>query len=170
MDSDKLFIDNPWIISDTHLFHTNIIKYCNRPFNNIDEMNLTIINNWNSKISSNDNIVHLGDFALTTKSNFIELIKILNGNIFLMIGNHDRFSVSFYERNGISVIAKRDLVIQWENIYFSHRPVIVPENYYNIHGHIHEKESEYKNQINVSIEQMNYKPIKLFELIERRMK
>ena len=167
-DINKVLENNPWIISDTHFKHNNVISYCNRPFKSIEEMDWTIINNWNYVIGSNDLVIHLGDFALTNKGNFRELINILNGKITLFRGNHDRFSRNFYESCGINLISNEFVI--WENIYFSHRPIIVPENYYNIHGHIHEKRSQFENQINISVEQMNYKPIKLNELIERRIK
>ena len=41
-----------WIIADTHIGHTNIIKYCGRPYNSVSEMNDDIIKKWNSKIKT----------------------------------------------------------------------------------------------------------------------
>ena len=46
-----------YFISDTHFHYSNIVKYCNRPFKDIDEMNEAIINNWNSLITK-DGIFH----------------------------------------------------------------------------------------------------------------
>ena len=59
-DSSKQKI---FFTSDTHFWHVNIIKYCNRPFETIEEMNETIIEKWNSKISKDDIVFNLGDFA-----------------------------------------------------------------------------------------------------------
>ena len=52
-----------FITSDLHLDHTNIIKYCKRPFLDTEEMNQTLINNWNNTISKRDTVYFLGDLA-----------------------------------------------------------------------------------------------------------
>lgn len=50
--------------SDTHFNHTNIIRFCERPFERVDEMNEKLIDNWNSVVSPEDFVFHLGDFCL----------------------------------------------------------------------------------------------------------
>ena len=47
-----------FLIADTHFFHENVIKYCNRPFKSIEEMNQTMIKNWNEMVDDNDIIYH----------------------------------------------------------------------------------------------------------------
>ncbi len=78
-----------WFISDTHFYHANIIKYCNRPFNNVEEMNQILIDNWNENIKKNDIVYFLGDFSF--KPN--EVINRLNGNIIFLLGNHDKSNI-----------------------------------------------------------------------------
>ena len=85
-----------YFISDTHFYHSNIIKYCDRPFKDTNEMNETIINNWNSIVKNNDTIYHLGDFCLSTNDEIKSIFNKLNGNKILIRGNHDRKSVKFY--------------------------------------------------------------------------
>ena len=66
-----------WVTSDTHFNHANIIKYCNRPFSSVEEMNETIIANWNKVVSEDDMVYHLGDFALGDKSLIPDFIRSL---------------------------------------------------------------------------------------------
>ena len=54
---------NIWLIGDTHFYHENILKYENRSFSSVDEMNKALISNWNSKVKSRDKIIVLGDFC-----------------------------------------------------------------------------------------------------------
>ena len=62
-----------FIISDTHFGHTNVIKYCNRPFKDIEEMDKTLIKNWNETVSNKDVVIHLGDFAFCSKERAEEI-------------------------------------------------------------------------------------------------
>ena len=80
---------NIFFTSDTHFWHDNIIKFCNRPFNSIEEMNDTIIENWNKVVGKNDIVFHLGDFCFCGSDKFKDIIERLNGYIYLILGNHD---------------------------------------------------------------------------------
>lgn len=78
--------------ADTHFNHGNIIKYCNRPFESVDEMNREMIKRWNSKVGHNDVVYHLGDFCFCRKYGVDDIRYFyhqLNGKIHLIIGNHD---------------------------------------------------------------------------------
>ena len=151
-----------FIISDTHFHHKNIIKYANRPFRTIEEMDEEMIKRWNNKIGKDDLVIHLGDFALGNKEEIINLKKRLNGNILLLRGNHDHKAI----REAGFLIIKGNLEI--DNIIFSHNPLKrneVPKGFINVHGHVHDKESLIG--INVSVEKTNYEPIELEELRKR---
>ena len=76
-----------YFCSDQHLFHKNIIKYCNRPF---DHMNEEILRKWNEKITDEDTVYIVGDFALGRKEKAAEWLSQANGKKILIIGNHDR--------------------------------------------------------------------------------
>lgn len=77
--------------ADTHFGHRGIIEHCNRPFATTEEMDNTLIANWNSLVGSDDDVWHLGDFAW---SKHAEYLARLNGNIRLVLGNHDKMSAA----------------------------------------------------------------------------
>ena len=169
-----------YFISDTHFYHSNIIKYCNRPFKDVNEMNETIINNWNSIVKENDTIYHLGDFCLSSDDDIKKIFNKLNGNKILIRGNHDRKSVKFYEEIGFTVLTCAPIILNEYKIMLSHVPLPdakIKEGYINLHGHIHNKRisddypknySENKH-INLSVDVTNYKPISIDEINKKRI-
>ena len=79
--------------ADCHFDHTNIIKYCRRPFKNIEHMNETIVSNWNNDVKQDDLVYHVGDFAYRGQKNARYWENRLNGSIVHIRGNHDCFSM-----------------------------------------------------------------------------
>lgn len=75
--------------SDTHFFHKNIIKYSNRPYVSVNDMNEAMIANWNKQVRPTDTVFHLGDFAFATYSQMKSILGRLNGEKHLILGNHD---------------------------------------------------------------------------------
>lgn len=75
-----------WVTSDTHFGHENIIKYTKRPFSTVEEMDETIIKNWNEVVKPRDIVWHLGDFSWRSAGYYR---RRLNGDINLILGNHD---------------------------------------------------------------------------------
>lgn len=79
-----------YLTADEHYYHANIIKYQSRPFNNVDEMNNTIIANHNAVVGPNDHIIHIGDFSFGHKEDFIRILRRLNGFHYVIDGSHDK--------------------------------------------------------------------------------
>ena len=77
-----------YYIADTHFGHDNIRRLSNRPFETIEEMDNTIIDNWNSRVNDNDDIYILGDFSYKSEDPILYL-KQLIGRKHLIVGNHD---------------------------------------------------------------------------------
>ena len=74
--------------SDHHFYHTNIIKYCNRPFQSVEEMNEEMVKRWNSVVNPGDTVYYLGDFSLAKRP--VEVfVPRLNGEKHFIMGNHD---------------------------------------------------------------------------------
>lgn len=78
-----------YFTSDTHFGHKNIIKYCNRLFTSIAEMQEEIITIWNNTVKETDTVFHLGDFSFLDREKTSWILSRLNGNIVLVRGNHD---------------------------------------------------------------------------------
>lgn len=81
---------NIFFTSDTHFGHKRIIELCDRPFDDITHMNEMLVYNWNSVVSVEDTVYHLGDVALGPIEDSLKYISRLNGNKILIVGNHDR--------------------------------------------------------------------------------
>ena len=79
-----------YIISDTHFGHGNIIKSCGRPFENTEEMDRILIENWNNTVKPNDEVYHLGDVSFGRPEIAQEILYQLNGRIYLIKGNHEK--------------------------------------------------------------------------------
>jgi calcineurin-like phosphoesterase family protein/2'-5' RNA ligase len=78
------------IISDTHFDHENIIRYCNRPFSSVRQMNETMLQNWNAKVGRSDIVFFLGDLTFGRGHNSADYwLGKLNGRVFFLRGNHD---------------------------------------------------------------------------------
>jgi calcineurin-like phosphoesterase family protein len=76
--------------SDPHFGHANIIKFCNRPFSSVEEMDEAMIERWNGKIKDGDTVYLVGDFSFHKPAKTQEIIDRLNGHKHLILGNHDR--------------------------------------------------------------------------------
>lgn len=82
---------NYFVTSDLHFGHKNIIKYSNRPFSSVEEMDDKLIENWNSVVSSKDIVFNLGDFAFSKPERILEIMGSLNGTQIFVYGNHDKY-------------------------------------------------------------------------------
>lgn len=154
-----------FFISDTHFGHKNIIKYCHRPFKSVEEMDQTIIENWNRVVGKDDIVFFVGDFCFGDCRKYL---KQLYGHITFIKGNHDSHKIARQHRT-------RDHVyIQCDDIpfYVTHDPKSIVSFWtkWSITGHVHDIgpfiDSD-KKIINVSVEQINYTPIRIEEIIDR---
>lgn len=109
-----------YFTADTHFWHKNVLKYCDRPFHDIEHMNNTIINNWNEIVSKDDNVYIVGDFAFSGITKQKDILSQLNGTKRLVRGNHD------YERNdkyiSMGFTSVDDFVVV-EDLFICHYPL-----------------------------------------------
>lgn len=162
-----------FLISDTHFGHKNIIKYCDRPFVNVEEMEMHLVLRWADTVSADDTVIHLGDFVWRKPSEMERITKLLPGRKILLWGNHDDFTKKQYLEAGFEEVAKsKPLEVNGQKYLLTHLPVLLDEhlgqlrarNVINVHGHIHDKLLRSNMHINVSVEHINYTPILVEEL------
>jgi calcineurin-like phosphoesterase family protein len=159
-----------FILSDTHFCHDNILHYTDRPFRDVDEMDNIMVERWNTVVSERDRVFHLGDFTLCNKARAKNIISQLNGDITLVLGNHDRRKTdSWWLDVGIGTVYRYPII--FEGIFImSHEPVVhINETlpYINLHGHTHNKIIYSKQHINCCVEIDDYTPQNLDEIIGR---
>lgn len=143
--------DKVWFTSDLHFWHKNICKYCNRPYESVEEMNEAIIQNWNAVVKDDDIVFVLGDLGFCGIEKLRDLLSQLKGKIFLIQGNHDSDKVvnKLYEESLIKDYFKllevtiiNDEECPNQQLTLCHFPMI---DWYNkekgawmVHGHQHQ--------------------------------
>ena len=171
-----------WLVSDTHFFHTNILKFTDEEgnlirgsrFSSVEEMNQCMMDNWNSVVKPGDKVYHLGDVFMGAKEDFQKFWPKLNGKKNLIVGNQD----------DIKWLAQKEFfskIYMWRmftefGLLLSHVPIHesglrrgspTDENapmLLNVHGHIHQNPSPTKHHRCVCVEQIDYTPINIEEL------
>lgn len=161
---------NRFFIGDPHFGHENIIsKIVNgramRPFSSVQDMDDTIIENWNRIVKDSDKVYVLGDVAMGRRH--IKTMAKLKGKKKLIRGNHDLFSFKEYVPYFEDIFA----VYILEGIILSHIPLhptcVYPRFGVNVHGHLHATTLNDPLYFCVSVEQINYTPIEQQDLMQR---
>ena len=80
---------NVFFTADSHFGHTNVIKFCARPFVSAEEMDEALIENWNARVKGCDTVFVLGDMFYRCE-NVALILRRLKGKKHLILGNHDR--------------------------------------------------------------------------------
>ncbi len=160
-----------FFIADTHFSDANILRYENRPFENVAEMNRVMIENWNNLVKEDDVVYILGDFGADGQE--ASVLSRLNGAKYLVKGNHDEKPNDYYRDAGFREVYDCPIII--ENFWIlSHEPLYVNSNmpYANLFGHVHNSPlfKTYSNQhYCVSVERIDYMPVS-FESIAAKIK
>ena len=155
-----------FFIADLHFDDDRILRYENRPFEYVQQMNETIIRNWNDIVTKEDKVFVFGDIGNES------YIKQLNGKKYLIKGNHDTKMNQEYRTCGFEEVY--DYPIVYENFWIlSHEPMYINCNmpYANLFGHVHQS-PQYttysKQHYCVTVERIDYTPI-AFEEIKKRI-
>ena len=165
-----------FVISDTHFYHENVIKFCNRPFGSMEHMNQELIKNWKSVVGEHDNVWFLGDFSFGTYDQTAGVLNQLPGIKHLILGNHDRKGRAdkLFNRDWQQwFVDKHDyfrLKTQEGKFVLCHFPFASWERgYVNLHGHLHSLKG-YKNkwrQWDVGVDANDYTPLLLSDALKK---
>lgn len=135
-----------YFTSDTHFGHALVITTCKRPFASADEMDEALIERWNSVVKPGDTVFHLGDFAHRDAHNADRYLDRLNGEVHLIAGNHDGFTVEKHGGRFASVNQIKEITVEDRKIVLCHYPMREWndswQGSWHFYGHVHGK---YKN-------------------------
>ena len=161
-----------YMIADMHFGDAQIIKYENRPFKNIEEMDQSIIDNWNHTVGLDDTVFILGDISNYDIDKTSRIINELNGHKYLIMGNHDRHltpndyrNMGFEEASAYPILYKGFYIL-------SHEPIYLNENmpYANLYGHVHGNktyQSVTRQSMCLCVERIDYTPISFEEIVAK---
>lgn len=171
---------NIWLISDTHFGHEGILKFVDdhdnliRPgFDSLDHMNQRILDNISDNVKPGDILYHLGDvyFSSVRAESALKQFKSMPFKKRLILGNHDDAKDKRLQEIFGKIVLWR--IFKEHNVMLTHVP-IMPDSFrkveYNVHGHIHEKESFSMNHINVCVEKTNYMPVHIDDVMKYKKK
>ena len=182
-----------WFTADTHFGHANIIRYCNRPYASVEEMDADLVRRWNERVADGDTVWVLGDFALGRLERSLAHAGRLKGRLRLVVGNHDRPFTGdaarrarweeTYLRAGFETVehgavpfllAGRHRVTlchfpyagdsQDTDRYLERRPP--DDGLPLVHGHVHEKWHRNGRQLKVGVDRNGYAPLSEAEVAD----
>ncbi len=188
-----------YFTSDLHGFHSNIIKYCKRPFlterdkeilskdpgakisqESVEIMNDTLIANINATVGEDDSLWHLGDFCFAPKYCYYQTCKgfrdrIKCKNVYNIWGNHDHRVIADLFNATYDMY---ELYVENLTIVLCHYPLFVwnksHHGSYNLFGHCHStidnQIPEHSLQVDVGVDSHNFKPWSLEEVRGHMMK
>lgn len=177
--------DRVFFTSDTHFGHASIIGFCKRPYQSVEEMNDKLVEQWNSVVHSGDTVFHLGDFCFGGLPLWEAIRDRLNGDIHLILGNHDLRSVnanSYRMRKMFESVSMQRLIkVNGQLIYLNHYPFLCwggdsRQQVWQLYGHVHSGPLStsqdlprlkvcYPTQYDVGVDNNNYTPVSGTDII-----
>ena len=156
-----------WFTSDQHFNHKNIIKYCKRPFKSLEEMEDTIINNFNKVVKANDTVWHLGDFTFSrTPGLWLEKLNGKEHN--LILGNHDHRDIDGLTEIFNSVQEVKLLSVNNTRVFLSHYAHLIWPNRhygtYHLFGHSHGTVNGVSGSLDVGVDAQNFTPLSINDI------
>ena len=141
-----------YYIADPHFFHENLIRQMDhRKFENVGDMNRYMLYQWNKKVRVNDEVVILGDLSWGKPKETNELLEKLNGRLYLIQGNHDRFlrDKKYDVSRFVWIKPYEEIRDNKRKVILCHYPILCYNGQYRVdsqgnpltymlHGHVHD--------------------------------
>lgn len=159
-----------YFIADQHFGHQNIIKFDNRPFTSVEEMNETMIERWNARVKPEDTVCVLGDMFWCLPKDALPMLRRLKGRKRLILGNHDHHFITTETRKHFEVVKDIDelYVDSKHHVFMCHYPLAAWKHQMggsiHLYGHVHvTKENDLVNATN-AIYEANGHPCKRYNV------
>jgi calcineurin-like phosphoesterase family protein len=158
--------------ADTHFGHAGALALYRRPFASVADMNAVMIERWNETVAPEDDIWHLGDFALRTKAaDAGALLRRLHGRKPLVTGNNDP--------PDIAALPEWHSVRPYAEITVEGRPLVLchyafrswngmNKGVLNLHGHSHGRLKPVPRQVDVGVDVWDFHPVTVAQFDTRR--
>ncbi|WP_134500113.1 metallophosphoesterase family protein [Microvirga pakistanensis] len=158
--------------SDTHFGDPRVLRIDKRPFKTIPEHDEALVANWNEAVSPDDEVWHLGDFALHARPERIdELLAMLHGRKHLIVGNNDG-AATLAAKAWASVQAYAELNLDGRAVVMCHYAFRTWKNmgrgWIDLHGHSHGKLKPQTRQYDVGVDAWEYRPVTLDTILAAR--
>lgn len=164
-------VDQIFFSADWHQWHKNILKYCQRPFQTIEEMNEYLIQEHNKIVRPNDFVYYLGDLVFKN-ADINKLMNRLNGHWFLIRGNHDN-NIGNNDKNFGWVKDRYELRVGNRYFVLDHYPLLSWDKQFHgsiqLHGHTHQKTQltqPGKRQVHVGVDAWDFKPVHIDQIMD----
>ena len=149
--------------ADQHMGHRNVLKYCNRPFDSIEENDEIIIENHNKKVKENDIVVHGGDYTLANRPRALDYVIKLNGTNIFLRGSHDYWldknAPYMFERKigGEFIVVCHYAMRVWHRSHW---------NSWQLYGHSHGNLAPEGKQWDIGVDNNNFYPVSFDEIVD----
>jgi calcineurin-like phosphoesterase family protein len=157
-----------YFTSDHHIGHPAARAFYRRPFASVGEMDRVLVDRWNEVVEPEDEVWHLGDFAVRQPAEqIISLLKVLHGRKHLVTGNNDDTAVTKCV-GWQSVQPYAELAVDGTLLVLCHYPFRtwrdMGKGAVNLHGHSHGRLKPLSRQFDVGVDVWDFRPVRLADL------
>jgi calcineurin-like phosphoesterase family protein len=164
-------LGGPFFTSDQHFGHAGARSFYRRPFASVTAMDAAMIERWNAMVGPDDEVWHLGDFAVRQSAERVtELPRLLHGRKHLVTGNNDTAAVTGCA-GWCSVQSYAELAVDGLTVVLCHYPFRtwrdMAKGVLNLHGHSHGRLKPLPRQFDVGVDVWDFRPVCLAQLQRR---